>query len=1586
MSKHIVRKIIKWTARIFFGLLLLIFVLIGLLYIPGVQNFVKDKALAIVNDGGDLNVSVDYFRLKFPLNVDVEGVKVLEKNDTMLVAQSAKVDVEFWPLLKGTLKANDVAFENVLFKLGTPDSITYVRAEVDKAEIIDTDLRLNMKNVDIHSLKLKGGRIDISLKPDTTPPTPPSPPTNMKITARAIMFNDLDFRLSLPTGEVVETFVDAIAVDDASVDLLDKIARVANVEINRVDASYIIPQHPVIVPEVAERSELPVDSVPWTIEVNKIRLNDSKALYALEGAKPAPGLDTDYLKFNNINLAVDSFFNQGAIMDIRLDNLSAVERCGLPIKINGIFTMTQDSLRAKNFLINTDVSHLSLEAMYGLGDTVNPPLYVNVRGDISLLDIATMLPDLKPQLKLLPQNRDIDVDLCASGALNDLLIENVAVDMRNYFSIKLKGHLIDLTDPAKIKGDVSLNGSLPNINFVKPLFMTPQEVKTAILPPLTLRGTAKINGKNASGNFAAATPTGKIALDADWRASNEGYKINFTADRFPLNSFLPGIGVGEVSATVNIDGNGFNPFSTKTALRAQLELQRIVYNEAIIKDIALNASLRDGKAHVVFNSDMKPVEMRLAVDGAVNTTGLDLMIDGNIRQFDLHALGLTDSASTLSSRFSASIKSTPTFNDINAVLGFSSIDLEIGDEYIVGSGVFLTFDTSDSLTEATLVNRDLSVDFKSPCSLDSLVARFSETASVIDTIMTQRHVDVQLLQRSLPRFDFAFRAGPNNMLAHYLDETGIFFRKIDVTAANDSLISVNASVHTFVSGSTKIDAASVNIEQHGRNLRYRIDMDNEPGTMDNFAHVHANGYLADDKLGLFLKQQNIKGETGFNIGMIVAATDTTYTLKIAPFTPTIGYRQWTVNKDNFISINPATFNVDANLEMRSETSSLHIYTSHRDDADHTKALNVDLDDIKIQEWISLNPFAPPMTGNLSTKINVSTSADNLNGQGTVTLADFTYNKKRVGTFDFGFDLSTNKSGAVYADSRLQVDGAEVLRAYGNLNDTASVTPFNLDVDLIRFPLAIANPFLAPTATLEGTLNGEMDASGSLSAPKLNGFLRFDSAAVTINMLGSKFTISDTKIPVDENVVRFNDFNITGANSNPLYVNGLVDLKSFTDVGLDVHLRAHDMMVVNSPKKKGREVYGKALIDLTAAAFGKLNRLTVDANLTILPGTNVTYVLLGGAEELTAPSTTDMVHFVNFSDSLAVLQDEELENSSAISLNATLNIEEGTTIGVDLSTDGQNRAQVEGNGRLEFTQSFLGDTRLTGRYTINSGFVRYTPPLMSEKLFNFVDGSYIAFNGNILDPRFSIRAIDRLRANVTQEGQNSRLIYFDVELSASGSLNNMDVAFDLSTDDDITVENELQSMSPDQRASQAMNLLLYNVYTGPGTKATTNLSGNPLFSFIESTVNSWMANNIKGVDISFGIDQYDRTVDGYSSSTMSYSYQVSKTLFNDRFKIIVGGNYSTDANADENFSQNLISDISFEYMLNKKGTMLIRLFRHTGYESILEGEITETGVGFVYKQKLRTLRDLFRLGKKSPASPVPSHNSIHSHPNEHDHQD
>ncbi|MBQ5750101.1 MAG: hypothetical protein IIV86_02110, partial [Bacteroidaceae bacterium] len=68
----------------------------------------------------------------------------------------------------------------------------------------------------------------------------------------------------------------------------------------------------------------------------------------------------------------------------------------------------------------------------------------------------------------------------------------------------------------------------------------------------------------------------------------------------------------------------------------------------------------------------------------------------------------------------------------------------------------------------------------------------------------------------------------------------------------------------------------------------------------------------------------------------------------------------------------------------------------------------------------------------------------------------------------------------------------------------------------------------------------------------------------------------------------------------------------------------------------------------------------------------------------------------------------------------------------------------------------------------------------------------------------------------------------------------------------------------------------------------------------------------------------------------------------------------------NLRENLIDDISLEYRLTKRENMYLKVFRQTGYESIIEGEITQTGAGFLFRKQVKSLLDLFR--KKPQATP------------------
>ena len=62
-------------------------------------------------------------------------------------------------------------------------------------------------------------------------------------------------------------------------------------------------------------------------------------------------------------------------------------------------------------------------------------------------------------------------------------------------------------------------------------------------------------------------------------------------------------------------------------------------------------------------------------------------------------------------------------------------------------------------------------------------------------------------------------------------------------------------------------------------------------------------------------------------------------------------------------------------------------------------------------------------------------------------------------------------------------------------------------------------------------------------------------------------------------------------------------------------------------------------------------------------------------------------------------------------------------------------------------------------------------------------------------------------------------------------------------------------------------------------------------------------------------------------------------------------------------ESFIDNISLEYRLDQSGTRYIRLFHNKNYESVFEGEITETGVGLVLRKKMDRLSELFIFKKK-----------------------
>ena len=1039
------------------------------------------------------------------------------------------------------------------------------------------------------------------------------------------------------------------------------------------------------------------------------------------------------------------------------------------------------------------------------------------------------------------------------------------------------------------------------------------------------------------------------------------YDIELQTLDFPLGAFLPRDSLGLLTLELTARGAGFDPLAHDTETEARLHAEKLEYRGYDYAGLGLEARLENDTLTGRLISDSEALHLDLALAGTLTPEKQEAEIRGAIDTLDLYRMHLTGRPLAFSGLVDAAASATEE-KSYTLHTALDSIAILTGERRNTLRRTVVDARAGRDSVLVRLASGDLSLRFASPDGTDTLLARLKETADTLSRQLRERNLNMIPVQIALPSFRIDLAAGPDNILNNFLLMQGFRFRRMSLNAVSgpEQPLRLNLTANRFAAKGIVLDTLGAGIARQEHRLNYYVRMANSPTNTDQVGLLALYGNVVRDSAEINLWQRDRYGREGFRFGIAATLGDSSVTLRLFPDNPLLGFNRWSVNPNNFL-----TYRFDkrlyADIDLKREGQRFAVQSAILPDI-RQGAVRVEAEGIDIDSTLVLLPTAPPVGGILNTDLLLGMAGKDIHVEGDVRVTDLQYDRKRIGTVDLDL-LYLLTEGKQDAEVDLKLDGQRAIVARGTYRPSAPDSALSAVVNIPGIPLAAANPFLpSDMARLSGRLTGSVEAAGSTAHPLLNGSLQFDTTRVTVPLIGTGFDFSLEPIRVADSRILFNRYSIRPPNSQPLTINGNVNLSDFAAITTDLTVSATDFQAIDVARSAGSQVYGKAALDLNASVRGPVNDLSIRGNVEVLNSTDVTYVLRNSPLSV-KNQQQNIVTFVSFRDSTEVWEHETEEevrvNRLDLLVNAT--IEQGVEMTVNLSEDGNNRIDVEGGGNLTYTVNRLGDSRFAGRYTLSGGTVRYTPPLISEKIFNIDEGSYIEWTGDIADPTVNIIATETVNTTVTGEDKNSRQVNFDITVNIKNSLNDLAVTFDLSAPQDLTIQNQLSSLTAEQRSTQAMNLLIYNTYTGPGTTAKAN-TNNPLNNFIEKELNQWARNNLKGVDLSFGIDTYDQYTATGESARTDYSYQLSKNFFDDRIRVIVGGRYSTNADPNENLEENLIDDIALEYMLNRRHTMFLKVFRHTDYESILEGEITQTGFGFVMRRKLLRLGDLFRFRK------------------------
>ena len=91
--KRKIKSLLKWTCTLALSPIALFLVVALLVYIPPVQQFIVNLAAEKLSESMGMDFRIERVRLAFPLDLALHGVTACEKGDTLLDAQSARLDV-----------------------------------------------------------------------------------------------------------------------------------------------------------------------------------------------------------------------------------------------------------------------------------------------------------------------------------------------------------------------------------------------------------------------------------------------------------------------------------------------------------------------------------------------------------------------------------------------------------------------------------------------------------------------------------------------------------------------------------------------------------------------------------------------------------------------------------------------------------------------------------------------------------------------------------------------------------------------------------------------------------------------------------------------------------------------------------------------------------------------------------------------------------------------------------------------------------------------------------------------------------------------------------------------------------------------------------------------------------------------------------------------------------------------------------------------------------------------------------------------------------------------------------------------------
>ena len=1232
----------------------------------------------------------------------------------------------------------------------------------------------------------------------------------------------------------------------------------------------------------------------------------------------------------------------------------------------GPVTMVNDSVRVPRFMLKTPDSDLMVELDMPLSftDSINP-------GKMRLkMDAQLGRKDLMPFLTALPkamQERWPIYPLTAKGSVNGNMdymeFSDLDVSLPTAFAAKADGFVANLNDLKRLRADVTFDAQTQDLNFV--MAALPRDVQRNYHIPNGMRaaGRVKADGANYAADVTLREGGGMVKAKGMLNADVMHYDLTAQIDQLNLHYFMPRDSFYTVSADVTAKGQGTDIFSPRTTMQAEAKIHHLRYGHWNMDHLTANADVNNGQARAEIRSDNELMRGLVTVDALMKKQQIDATLTADISEVDFYTMGLT--AHPLSIGFCGHVDVNSDMKLTHVVSGLFN-DLTISDSsHIYRPGdIGLLLKARPDTTYLRAQSGDFIVKLDASGDYERLLKRITTLGDTVMAQFDKRIIDQSAIRRLLPVMKMHVESQRDNPIVTLLNSSqDIDFKTLlfDMRTSPEEGVNGKGYVHSLTMSDMRLDTINFSLVQRKDHLSFQGQVRNNKKNPQFVFNALFDGLFQERGATVGVRYYDADNKLGIRLGAKAEMVDSGINLHLMPERPTIGYKEFNLNKDNFVLLtrkNKVKTKIDL---IADDGTGVKIYS---EDSDPTalQDITVSLNKVNLGEVSSVLPYyLPQMTGLLNGDFHVVQDAGGqISMLSDMAVRDMTYERSPIGNVSTELVYLQKENDAHAVEARLMKDDVEIgllTGTYYNKENGRIDARFLLE----RLPLSLANGFIPDQLFgLHGYGEGELTIKGTNLAPKVDGEIYLDSSYVESIPYGVRLRFDNDPVRIQNSQLLLENFTVYAHNNNPLNIQGYVDFSRMDKMMVNLRMQARDYQIIGAEENPKSIAYGKAFVNVFARMSGPLDNLSMRGRLEVLGSTDMSYVLRD------TPLTTDnqlneLVKFTDFSDTTQIVVERPPLNG--FQMDMTIDVSKGAHVMAYLNTDHSNYIDLMGGGTLRMQYSPADDLQLRGRYTLSNGEMKYSLPVIPLKTFTIQDGSYIEFTGDPMNPTLNIAATERTKATVSGSSGVGRSVTFDCGVKITRTLNDMGLEFTLDAPEDMELHGELQAMGTEQRGKLAVTMLTTGMYLADGNTGAFSMN-SALSAFLNSEINNITGNALRTLDLSMGMD---KSTDAAGNMHTDYSFKFAKRFMNNRLKITVGGKVSTGAELQQR-NNSFFDNVSLEYRLDNTANKFITVFYQNNSYDWLDGYTQKYGGGFTWRRSLQSFWDIFRFKDQTPTMP------------------